>query len=64
MEMSAKCKLIDMTDFSPKVKRPALPKLNTIADLLAFVDNLISLSIRVFKPDVVDEITRLKSFLH
>jgi hypothetical protein len=50
MEMSAQCELIDMTDFSPKAKRPALPKLSTIADLLACVDNLINLSIRVFKP--------------
>jgi hypothetical protein len=64
MEMSAQCKIIDMTDFSPKAKRPALPKLSNIADLLACVDNLINLSIRVFKPEVVDEITRLKVFLH
>ncbi len=62
--MSVQCNLIDMTDFSPKAKRPVLPKLSTIADLLACVDNLINLSIRVFKPDVVDEITRLKAFLH
>ncbi len=47
--MSAQCKLIDMTDISPKAKRPALPKLNTIADLLVCVDNLISWSIRVFQ---------------
>jgi hypothetical protein len=64
MEMSAQCKLIDMTDFSPKAKRPTLPKLSTIADLLACVDNLLNLSIRIFKPVVVDEITRLKAFLH
>jgi hypothetical protein len=64
MEMSVQCKLIDMTDFPPKAKRPTLPKLNTIAELLACVDNLINLSIRVFKPEVVDEITRLKAFLH
>jgi hypothetical protein len=32
MEMSAQCKLIDMTDFLPKAKRPALPKLHTLAD--------------------------------
>ncbi len=56
--MSVQCKLIDMTNFSPKVKRP------TIADLLACVDNLINLSIRELKPEIVDEITRLKSFLH
>jgi hypothetical protein len=53
-----------MTDFSPKAKHPNLPKLYTIADLLACVDNLINLSLRIFKPDVVDEITRLKAFLH
>jgi hypothetical protein len=64
MEMSVQCKLIDMTGFSPKAKHPTLPKLNTIADLLACVDNLINLLIRVFKPGVVDEITRLKAFLH
>jgi hypothetical protein len=64
MEMSAQCKLIDMTDFSPKAKRHALPKLSTIADLLACVDNLLNLSFRIFKPVVVDEITRLKAFLH
>jgi hypothetical protein len=62
MEVSAQCKLFDMTDFSPKAKRPTPPKLNSIADLLACVDNLINLSIRVFKPEVVDEITRLKAF--
>jgi hypothetical protein len=49
MEMSAQCKLIDMTDFPPKAKRPTLPKLYNIADLLACVDNLINMSIRVFK---------------
>jgi hypothetical protein len=64
MEMSVQCKLIDTTDFSPKAKRPTLPKFNSIADLLACVDNLINLSIRVFKPEVVDEITRLKAILH
>jgi hypothetical protein len=64
MEMSVQCRLIDMTDFSPKAKRPTLPKLNSIADLLACVGNLINLSIRVFKPEVVDEITHLKAFLH
>jgi hypothetical protein len=64
MEMSAQCKLIDMTDFSPKAKRPALPTLSTIAELLACVDNLLNLSSRVFKQVVVDEITRLKAFLH
>jgi hypothetical protein len=53
-----------MTDFSPKAKRPTLPKLNSIADLLACVDSLINLSIRVFKPKVVEEITPLKAFLH
>jgi hypothetical protein len=62
MEMSVQCKLIDMSDFSPKAKRPTLPKLNSIADLLTFVDNLINLAIRVFKPEVVDEITRLQAF--
>ena len=62
--MSVQCKIIDMTDFSPKAKRPTLPKLNTIANLLACVDNLINLSIRVFKPDAVGEITRLKAFFH
>jgi hypothetical protein len=64
MEMSVQCKLIDMTDFSPKAKRPSLPKLNSIADLLVCVDNLINLSIRVFKPEVVDEITCLRANLH
>jgi hypothetical protein len=59
MEMFVQCKLIYTTDFSPKAKRATLPKLNTIADLLACVDNLINLSIRVFKPEVVEEITRL-----
>jgi hypothetical protein len=53
-----------MTDFPPKAKRPTLPKLNTMAELLACVDNVINLSIRVFKPEVGDEITRLKAFLH
>jgi hypothetical protein len=64
MEMSAQCKLIDMTDFSPKAKRPTFPKLNSTADLLSCVDNLINLSIIVFKPEIVGKITRLKSFLH
>jgi hypothetical protein len=64
MEMSVQCKLIDMTDFTPKAKRPILSKLNTIANLLACVDNLINQSIRVFKPEVVDESTRDKAFLH
>jgi hypothetical protein len=64
MEMFVQCKLIDMTDFSPKAKRPTLPKLNSIADLLACADNLINLLIRVFKPEVVDEITHLNAFLH
>jgi hypothetical protein len=36
MVMSFQCKLIDRTDFSPKAKRPNLPKLNNIVDLLAF----------------------------
>ncbi len=49
---------------SPNAKRPTLPNLYVIADLLACVDNLINLSIRVFKPEVVDEITRLKAFSH
>ena len=62
--MATQCKLIDMTDFSPKAKRPTLPKLNHIADLLACVDNLMHLALRIFKPDVVEEITRLKAFLH
>ncbi len=61
MEMAAQCKPINMTDFS---LRPNFLKLYTIADLLAFVDNLINLSLRIFKPDVVDEITRLKACLH
>jgi hypothetical protein len=64
MEMSAQCKLIYMTDFSLKVKRPNLPKLYTIADLLVCVVNLINLLLRIFKPFVVDEITWLKAFLH
>jgi hypothetical protein len=62
--MSSQCKLIDMTDFSPKAKRPNFPNLYNIADLLACVDNLINLSISIFKPVLVDEITRLKAFLH
>jgi hypothetical protein len=64
MEMSVQCKHIDMTDFYPKAKRPTLPKLNSIVDLLVCVDTFINLSIIVFKPKVVDEITRLKAFLH
>ncbi len=61
--VSAQCKLIDMMDFSPKAKGPNLPKLVIIVDLLACVDNLIYLSLRIFKSDVVDEITRLEAFL-
>jgi hypothetical protein len=64
MGMSVQCKFIDMTDLSPKARRPTLLNLNTIADLLACVDNLINLSIRLFKPEVVDEITRIKAFSH
>jgi hypothetical protein len=48
--MSVQCKLIDMTDFSPEAKRPNLPKLYTIVELLVCVDNLINLSLRIFKP--------------
>jgi hypothetical protein len=62
--MSAQCKLIDITDFPLKAKRPILPNLCTIADLWVCVDNLMNLSLRIFKPDMVDKITRLKAFLH
>ena len=62
--ISAQVKLVDMTDFSPKAKRPTLPKLTSIMDLLACIDNLVNLAMRIFKFDVVEEISRLKGFLH
>lgn len=63
-EISAQCKVVDMTDFSPKAKRPTLPKLESISDLLACIDNLVNLAMMVFKVEVVHEISRLKGFLH
>jgi hypothetical protein len=62
--ISAQVKLLDMTDFSPKAKRPTLPKLTSILDLLACIENLVNLAMKVFKFDVVEEISRLKGFLH
>jgi hypothetical protein len=64
LEITAQCKQVDMTDFSPKAKRPALLKLTTIAELLACIDNLLNLANKIFKPEVTDEVTRLKAFLY
>ncbi len=64
LEISAQCKLVDKTDFSPTAKRPELPKITTIMDLQACIDNILNLSMKIFKQEVVDEITRLKAFLH
>jgi hypothetical protein len=44
MEMSVQCKLIGMTDFSPKAKHPTLPKLNSIADLLSHFNDTLTIS--------------------
>ncbi len=45
-------------------KSPTWSKLSTIADLLACIDNLVNLTIKIFKGEVTDEISRLKAFLH
>jgi hypothetical protein len=64
MEMCTHCKLVDMTDFSTNAKCPTLPKLYIIVGPLAYVDNLLNLAMKIFKYEVIDELSRLKAFLH
>jgi hypothetical protein len=37
-------KLVDMNDFSNKAKRPELPVLNSVSDLVARLDNFLHLA--------------------
>ena len=61
--IAAQSKLVDLNDFSNKAKRPELPCLASVGELVACLDNFLHLVERIFKPTVVDDIRRIATFL-
>jgi hypothetical protein len=60
--IAAQSKLVDMNDFS-KAKRPELPVLNSVDDLVACLDNFLHLAERIFKVEVVKDVRSIATFL-
>jgi hypothetical protein len=61
--IAAQSKLVDMNDFSNKAKRPELPVLSSVGDLVACLDNFLHLAERIFKVEVIEEVRRIATFL-
>ena len=54
---------IDMTDFSHKAKKPTIPTLTCISDLLQCLDTILHLSTLLFKPALCQGVAKLRQFV-
>ena len=54
---------IDMADFSTKAKKPKIPTLLSIGDLVQCVSNLLGLADTIYQPPVCSALQRLRGFL-
>ena len=61
--LAERASTIDMSDFSYKAKKPTLPTLTNISDLLQCLDTILHISAMLFKSALCQGVAKLRQFL-